>query len=114
MLGIRKIADEADARRCLDDARIARQTLRQWANEHGVDGRSLHAWKVNLGRSNGSPRRRRRPGAQATGLVELVPAPATVATSGRYILEIDGARVEFGDDASSATLRRVVEALRSC
>jgi hypothetical protein len=34
--------------------------------------------------------------------------------SGRYALVVGGARVEFGDDASAATLRRVLEALRSC
>jgi hypothetical protein len=34
--------------------------------------------------------------------------------AGRYVLEVSGARVEFSDDASVATLRRVLEALRSC
>jgi len=50
-------------------------------------------------------------------LVELVPAapPAAQATgNARYVLEIGGARLEFGDDASVTTLRRVLEALRSC
>jgi hypothetical protein len=31
---------------------------------------------------------------------------------GRYALVIGGARVEFGDDASVTTLRRLLEALR--
>jgi hypothetical protein len=30
------------------------------------------------------------------------------------VLEVAGARVEFGDDVSVATLVRVLEALRSC
>jgi hypothetical protein len=30
------------------------------------------------------------------------------------VLDIGGARLEFGDDVSVATLRRVLEALRSC
>jgi hypothetical protein len=50
-------------------------------------------------------------------LVELVPASPAVSGDGgggRYVLEITGARVEFGDDVSVATLRRIVEALRSC
>jgi hypothetical protein len=48
--------------------------------------------------------------------VELVPAPQPVqeVVSGRYVLEVAGARVEFGDDVSVATLRRVLEALRPC
>jgi hypothetical protein len=33
---------------------------------------------------------------------------------GRYVLEVAGARIEFGDDVSIATLRRVLEAVRSC
>jgi hypothetical protein len=49
-------------------------------------------------------------------LVELIAASPNVAVvgTGRYVLEVGGARVEFGDDASVATLRRVLEALRPC
>jgi hypothetical protein len=51
----------------------------------------------------------------AHALVELVPAATVVAPGlGRYALVVGGARVEFGDDFSVATLRRVLEALRSC
>jgi len=32
----------------------------------------------------------------------------------RYVLVLGDARFEFGDDVSAVTLRRVVEALRSC
>jgi hypothetical protein len=51
--------------------------------------------------------------------VELVPRRATGSEQGRsfgarYVLELGGARLEFGDDLSAATLRRVVEVLRSC
>jgi hypothetical protein len=55
--------------------------------------------------------------APARGLVEIVPVttPARAAASGaRYVLEVAGARVEFGDDCSVTTLRRVIEAMRSC
>jgi hypothetical protein len=41
---------------------------------------------------------------------ELVASPALA----RYAIKIAGAVVEFGDDARTDTLRRVVEALRSC
>ena len=48
--------------------------------------------------------------------MELVPTVRSVTFVGtaRYVLEVAGARVEFGDDASVATLRRVLEALRPC
>jgi hypothetical protein len=50
-------------------------------------------------------------------LVELVPAATSAMQetgAGRYVLEVGGARLEFGDNISVATLRRVLEALRSC
>lgn len=123
MASARKIADETEARRCLRAARLAGLSAGEWARTRGIDGRSLNAWRMNLAgrsapRTTAAPRRSRptppRPAAHA--LVELVPAAASAkdVTGGRYVLEVAGARVEFGDDCSAATLRRVLEALRSC
>lgn len=116
----RKIEDEREAVRCLRAAERQGVSAGEWARAHGVDGRSMHAWQMNLARrgtTSPSKRQKASPKAPATAhaLVELVPAamPATWGT-GRYALVIGGARVEFGDDASAATLRRVLEALRSC
>ncbi|HEY4157444.1 MAG TPA: hypothetical protein VGM29_05075 [Polyangiaceae bacterium] len=89
---------------------------------HGVDGRSLHAWQMNIARRGTKwpvQRRERRPKAAQTAhaLVELVPAaPAAPAAvePGRYALVVGSARVEFGDDVSVTTLRRVLEAMRPC
>ncbi len=92
----------------------------EWARAHGIDGRSLHAWAVNLGRRGATTHRRAKqvaaPAAPARGLVEIVPVaiPGVTTAKARYVLDVAGARIEFGDDASVATLRRVLEALRSC
>ena len=113
----RKIEDEQDARRCLLAAELAGQSAGEWGRTHGIDGRSLHAWQVNLARGRAiAPRRPRepRPAPATRALVELVPTASGAASTVRYVLEVAGARVEFGDDASTATLRRVLEALRSC
>lgn len=115
----RKIEDESEARRCLLAARRARVSAGEWAQAHGVDGRSLHAWQMNLARRGTSmpprPRARSKASAVAHAVVELVPAAAPIAHgAGRYVLVVGGARVEFGDDVSVATLRRVLEALRPC
>jgi hypothetical protein len=90
-----------------------------WARAHGVDGRSLHAWEMNLARRGATwPTKRRKASARPKArparhaLVELVAAAAPVQQAGRYALVIGGARVEFGDDASVTTLRRLLEALR--
>ena len=114
----RKIEDEREAVRCLRAAEREGVSAGEWARAHGVDGRSLRAWQMNIGRRGSTVRRRKvrpKPVPTAHALVELVPGPAPTARgAGRYVLEVGGARFEFGDDVSVATLRRVLEALRSC
>jgi hypothetical protein len=115
----RKIADETEARRCLHAARLAGLSAGEWARAHGIDGRSLNSWKVNLARrgTTAAPRRSKpKAPPPERRLVELVPAIASAkpVAGGRYVLEVGGARVEFDDHCSIATLRRVIEALRSC
>jgi len=114
----RKIEDEREAMRCLRAAKRRGLSAGDWARAHGVDGRSLHAWEMNLARrGTTSPVKRRRmtQAAAAHALVELVPAAITSPeVPSRYILVVGDARVEFTDEVSVATLRRVLEALRSC
>ena len=116
----RKIEDEREALRCLRAAERGGLSAGEWARAHGIDGRSLRAWKMNIDR-RGVPvrprKRRRQPGPARHALIELVPAVALAAQgvgAARYVLEIGDARLEFGDDALVATLRRVLEALRPC
>jgi len=116
----RKIEDEREAVRLLRAAERSGLSAGEWARAHGVDGRSLHAWQMNISRRGvpGPIRRRKtlpKSSPAAHALVELVPGVASAAPgSGRYALVVGGARVEFGDDVSVATLRRVFEVLRSC
>ena len=115
----RKIESEEEARRCLLAAGASELSLRDWARAGGIDGRSLHAWQLNLGRRGsrkGVGRRSPKPRMAVHPLVELVPGAPRGTTDGsqRYVLELAGARFEFGDDVSEATLRRVLGALRSC
>jgi transposase len=119
----RKIEDEVEARRCLSAAEASGLAHREWAREQGIDARSLNMWRVILARGGWTslPQRRRRSKAAmvaAPQLVELVPRSdergAGSDKPARYVLEIDGTRVEFGDDFSAPTLRRVLEVLRTC
>lgn len=91
--------------------RSSRSELAAWARAHGVDGRSLNAWRVNL-ESRGAP----RPRAGAPKLVELVPAPAGTVAAARtpYVLHIAGVELEVGDDFNEQSLRRLVGLLKSC
>ena len=120
MASARKITDETEARRCLRAAQLAGLSAGEWARARGIDGRSLNAWRMNLaGRTaprTTAPRRRRAtpPRPAPLALVELVPAAASAKDVARYVLEVAGSRLEFDDHCSVATLRRVLEALRSC
>ena len=57
----RKVLNEQDARRCLTEVKASRRELGAWAREHGVDGRSLNLWRVNLSRRGAPSLRAVRP-----------------------------------------------------
>lgn len=107
-MAARKVENEDEARRCIAAARATRGGLAAWAKAHGIDGRSLNAWRVNLERRGLLRRRAARP-----RLVELVPARAT-AVAARYVLRLRDVTLELGDDFSEQTLRRLVSVLKSC
>ncbi len=102
----RKIKDEADARACFAAVRAAGGDSVAWSRAHGVDARSLHAWRMNLSRSS-KPRT-----ANPPALVELV--PTGMRGGAQYVLDLGVLRIEFDDACSTATLERVVKALRAC
>jgi len=106
----RKIRDRADAESCLHAAAETGGPLRAWARAHGVDGRSLHAWRLNLG---GRPVRPGRAGAvPSLRLVELV--PSVPAASARYLVRVGGVEVEFGEGFQEDSLRRILAAVAGC
>ena len=105
---MRKIEDARDARACARAARAAGLSLGAWARRHGVDGRSLHAWSVNMARSGSGKAVVAKP-----RLIELVPTSFPKA-SGRYVVRVDEAAIEFGDDFHDEKLARVVRVLRAC
>jgi hypothetical protein len=104
----RKIVDERDARACLRAAKAAGVSVGEWARDNRVDGRSLHAWQINLSRAGASVEAAAKP-----RLVELVPAEPSRAPA-RYVVQVDGARIELADDFREETLVRLVRALRAC
>ena len=104
----RKIINEQDANRCLQGVKNERNSLAGWAQAHGVDGRSLHAWKMALER-RGTTRTR----ALVPRLVEIIPA-TSVTKAARYVLRIHEVELEVGVDFEEASLRRLVGVLKSC
>jgi hypothetical protein len=115
----RKVVDEREARALLSKAERSGTELAVVARSRGVDGRSLNAWRINLERKRLSPRpvarRARRTGS--AHLVELVPTVVAepAPTSGaRYTLRLGDVELDFDDEVRGDTLRRVLEAMRSC
>ena len=106
----RKIVDERDARSCLKAARASGQDRVEWARAHGVDARSLNAWRINLER--GTAEEARAPRADLR-LVELIPTSMPRA-EGRYVVHVAGAAIALDDDFREETLARIVRALRAC
>ncbi len=105
----RRIFNEQDARRCLAAAKESQASLAEWSRAHGVDGRSLNLWRVNLERRGG-------PGqCGALKVVELVPVPTSPSgTRGPFRLHIHGVELEVGADFDEQALGRLVGLLKSC
>ncbi len=106
----RKIEDERDARACLKAARAAGMSAGEWAREHGIDGRSLNCWRVNL--SNGWATK--RAASAKPHLVELVPTTAAHHIEARYVVRLGEITLELDDDFQEESLVRIVRALRAC
>lgn len=84
-------------------ARSPVRGMSSWAQAQGIDGRSLHCWKLNLGR------------AQPSSVLELVAiSPPAVSTRARYTVRVDGIEVEVGDDFCEETLQRLLEVVVAC
>jgi hypothetical protein len=105
----RKIEGERDARACLRAAKAAGLSAGEWAREHGVDGRSLNAWRMFLGEL--PARATRRPSKPR--LVELVPTSPAHAEA-RYLVRVADAEIAVTEGFREETLARLVRALRSC
>lgn len=105
---LRKVYDADDALHCLSAARAANEPRAIWARRHGIDPRSLNAWRLNLARSDrGTP-------ATPPRLVELVPAGSVVAAPARYRVLCGEFAVEMDDRFDEAVLRRLLAVVASC
>jgi hypothetical protein len=106
----RKINDAADARACMR-AMAARGVNRaDWAREHGIDGRSLNAWRINLGHRGNPPESRpARP-----RVVELVATAAIESEPVRFVVRCGALVVEVDPRFDEQALRRLLRVVASC
>ena len=101
----RKVLDADDARACLAAAAEAGMARVAWAREHGVDARSLNAWRLAL------TRHERRP-PDKPEMVEWIAAPARSAPTflvhaGRFAVEVD-------PDFDAGALKRLLTVVAAC
>ncbi len=104
----RKVRDESEARRFLEA--VARSGLERanWAHQHGIDARSLNAWRLVLARKE------RTGDDNPLRIVELVQnaTPGPAAEPIRVFVEDLVIEVPVGVDPP--TLARVIRAARTC
>ena len=90
----RRIKNEEEARRFLRAIAASGVSQGHWVREHGIDGRSLQAWRMIL------EKRQRK--SSALQLVELV--PSTRPTRAQYRVHCGGFVVEVDDNFSDQVL----------
>ena len=97
----RKIKNRRDAESCLTAAAVNAQTPTEWARSNGVDGRSLHCWRLAIEGNRAVPLR----------LLELVtvaqPPPSYTVRCGTF--EVDAPH-DFDDAVLARLLRAVASA----
>jgi hypothetical protein len=100
----RKVADQVDAQKLLDEWTQSEVTFSAFCARRGVDGRSLRCWRMNLERS-----------ASAAPVVQLVELTTTAAPARpSYRLHVGEITVEVDDAFSEHTLARLLRVVSSC
>lgn len=100
----RKIQSEGEARRHLAAVAASGLSRVQWAHKHGVDARSLNAWRLTL---------ERRGGGAGPRLVELVTARPMKCGPASYRIRIGPFEVDADDRFEEASLVRLLRAVAS-
>ena len=105
----RTIKDESEARACLTSFADSGMDLRAWALAHGIDGRSLRAWRRRLEGAKGQP-----PEASPVRLVELVTAPTSGSSAAAVVVRVGRCEIELRAGFDDETLRRILRVAAEC
>lgn len=105
----RKIRDEAEARACLARAAQSGLPRAEWARAHGIDARSLNAWRLNLAWTGTA----HTPVTPPLRLVELV-ASASPPSAVPLRVRCGPFVVEVASDFDDAVLGRLLATVARC
>ena len=108
----RKVRDEVEARQFLEAVACSGLPRAEWARRHGIDGRSLNAWRLALER-----RDRKRDGiAKPLEFLELVPTvPVASRPTARSLeLRVQDVQISVPADFDDRHLQRVLRAVLAC
>lgn len=102
----RKIRDVEEAMACLDAVAQSGLTRAQWAHEHGIDARSLNAWRLNLSRKDPSP--------SPIRVVELIPDARMSPRTRPLQVRCGPFSIDVPEDFDAEHLCDVLTVLASC
>jgi len=102
----RKVLDREEAEFLLAEWKDSGRELANFARARGIDGRSLHCWRINI-----DQRTRRTPGETPIRIVELQVASTNCHT--RYRIELHGGIIEVDDQFNEQTLERIIRLVRT-
>lgn len=109
----RRIENEEDAVDCLMRVECSGLELHEWVRRHGVDGRSLHCWRLNFER-RGRQVPKAIPTQNVSRMVELVTHESEPPTDARYLIRSGIFEVEVCDDFDDDTLSRLLAVVATC
>lgn len=104
----RKVRDGEDARALLRALSHSGLSRTEFCRRHGIDGRSLHCWELNLERWHGQA------ASEPPALRLLEVTAARPRPSASYRVHVGDMVVEVDDDFVDDTLARLVAVLATC
>ena len=104
----RKVRDESEARRLLEAGARSGLERAAWARQHGIDARSLNAWRLVIAKKDGQARPRTE-SPSSLDFLELVPTPPAERPAVPLGVHVGDVRVDVPADFDDDHLQRVLQ-----
>ena len=105
----RKVRDESEARQFLEAVACSGLARADWARRHGIDGRSLNAWRLVLERRD----RKRDRVPEPIEFMELIPTEPS-SRQPTLDLRVHDVRIAVPVDFDDRHLERVLRVVLAC